>query len=365
MHRKAMKARWITGAAALAMLGAAAPEVGAQQAEGDTLQVHVVRRGDTLWDLSRQYLRNPFRWPEIFQLNRGVVSNPDLIFPAERLRIPILAVADATAAPLPREWVEGGLEQEDRTIFFVPETAPAAEHRLRLAELAPGSRVTRGDYLRAGLLVAESEIVPVGRLVELISPSVVPLQIAPQIQIFDRVYMTLSQPGEVQPGDRFQLLREGRVIRPYGRVFNTTGVVIVEEIHGNVATVMVEEMYDAVAVGDAAVTMPEFEVPEGVVPSSVTGVEGRLIGFQAPHALQSVEDIAFMNLGTTAGVAEGDEFVVIMPAEPRSWGTRPEIEVARLRVVRAAGRTAAARVIGLEQPALEPGLLVRMVAKMP
>jgi hypothetical protein len=362
MQRKAMKARWMVGAAAMAMLVAAAGE--AQQAPGDTLQVHVVRRGDTLWDLSRQYLRDPFRWPEIFQLNRAVVANPHLIFPAERLRIPILALADATRAPLAPEWVDGGLVQEDRTIFFMPESVAAAEHRLRLAQLAPAATVTRGDYLRAGLLVNDTEVVPVGRLVELISPSVVPLQIPPQIQLYDRVYMTLAQTG-IEAGDRLHLLREGRVVRPYGRIFNTTGVATVEEIHGEVAVVRIEEMYDVVSVGDAAVRMPNFDVPAGVRASSSTGMEGRIIAFQTPHALQNVEDIAFVDLGTASGVVEGDEFVAVIPAQRRSWGVRPEIEVARLRVVRAEGRTAAARVIGLEQPALESGLLVRLVAKMP
>jgi hypothetical protein len=362
MHRKAMKARWITGAAALAMLGTATAE--AQQVGGDTLQVHTVRRGDTLWDLSRRYLRDPVRWPEIFRLNRDVVSNPDLIFPAERLRIPILALPDATRAPLAQGWMDAGLVQEDRTIFFMPETAAAAEHRLRLAQLTPAATVTRGDYLRAGMIAADGEVRPLGRLVELISPSVVPLQIPPQIQLYDRVYMTVTQAG-LESGDRLLLLREGRLVRPHGRIFNTTGVATIESIQGNVATVRIEEMYDVVAVGDAAVMMPDFSVPAGVHASSSTGLEGRIIAFQTPHALQSVEDIAYVDLGTASGVVEGDEFVAILPAERRSWGMRPEIEVARLRVVRAEGRTAAARVIGLEQPALEAGLLVRLVAKMP
>jgi hypothetical protein len=363
MQRKAMKTRWIMGAAALAVFGTAEAEA-QQQAAGDTLEVHVVRRGDTLWGLSRQYLRDPFRWPEIFRLNRDVVSNPDLIFPAERLRIPILAVADATRAPLPQEWVDAGMVQEDRTIFYAPEVESAAAQRLRLAQNSPAASVTRGDHLRAGLLVPESAISPVGRLVELISPSVVPLQIDPQIQLYDRVYMTIGQPG-IEAGDRLHLLREGRVVRPYGRIFNTTGVATVEEIRGNVATVRIEEMYDVVAVGDAAVRMPEFDVRAGDRAASSTGIEGRIIAFQTPHALQNVEDIAFMDLGTASGVVEGDEFVAVIPEEQRSWGVRPEIEVARLRVVRATDRTAAARVVGLEQPALEPGLLVRLVAKMP
>jgi hypothetical protein len=46
-------------------------------------------------------------------------------------------------------------------------------------------------------------------------------------------------------------------------------------------------------------------------------------------------------------------------------GTRPEIVVGRLQVIRAGRTTSAVRVIGLNEPALEVGLPVRLVAKMP
>ncbi|MDQ3556046.1 MAG: hypothetical protein M3409_04620, partial [Gemmatimonadota bacterium] len=62
---------------------------------------------------------------------------------------------------------------------------------------------------------------------------------------------------------------------------------------------------------------------------------------------------------------EGDEFEVYMPRTERSWGSRPELPIARLQVIRADGRTASARVVSLSQPALRAGLPVRLVAKMP
>ena len=47
--------------------------------------VHVVKQGDTLWDISRQYLGNPLHYPELARLSQ--ISDPDWIFPGDVVRI--------------------------------------------------------------------------------------------------------------------------------------------------------------------------------------------------------------------------------------------------------------------------------------
>lgn len=46
---------------------------------------YVVKRGDTLWDISRMYLKQPWRWPELWGMNLKTIANPHLIYPGQIL----------------------------------------------------------------------------------------------------------------------------------------------------------------------------------------------------------------------------------------------------------------------------------------
>ena len=50
---------------------------------------YVVTSGDTLWDIAAMFLRDPWYWPEIWQINPQV-ANPHLIFPGDILSLAYL-----------------------------------------------------------------------------------------------------------------------------------------------------------------------------------------------------------------------------------------------------------------------------------
>lgn len=52
----------------------------------DAPDQYVVKTGDTLWDISKVFLRDPWYWPEIWYVNPQV-QNPHLIYPGDVLKL--------------------------------------------------------------------------------------------------------------------------------------------------------------------------------------------------------------------------------------------------------------------------------------
>lgn len=46
---------------------------------------YTIKRGDTLWDISKIFLRSPWRWPELWGMNLEQIRNPHLIYPGQVL----------------------------------------------------------------------------------------------------------------------------------------------------------------------------------------------------------------------------------------------------------------------------------------
>ena len=53
-----------------------------------TNRTYTVVSGDTLWGIATRYYGNGAQYPKIYNANRNIISNPNLIYPGQRLVIP-------------------------------------------------------------------------------------------------------------------------------------------------------------------------------------------------------------------------------------------------------------------------------------
>jgi len=84
--RTAMEAAIDTGPTAMPPAETAVEHAGGVALAPNAPETYVVKRGDTLWGIAKMYLRDPWYWPEIWQVNKQI-ENPHLIYPGDTLRL--------------------------------------------------------------------------------------------------------------------------------------------------------------------------------------------------------------------------------------------------------------------------------------
>jgi LysM repeat protein len=83
MEKAVLMAGNVLGVSEVKVDGLQAPPVQQQ------VEYYVIKKGDTLSAIAKQFLGNANDYPKIFEANREVIRDPNLIFPGQKIRIPI------------------------------------------------------------------------------------------------------------------------------------------------------------------------------------------------------------------------------------------------------------------------------------
>jgi len=384
--RKAM--RMAGGLLAVLTLALVGPESRGQQTPASPAPVgpeaaagvYVVRPGDNLWFLSRQFLHNPFLWPRIWERNKFVI-NPNRIYPGDPLLIPGLAPAPPEALALPGALAPvipapvpppGGPPEPIAAAPAVPaepSREPAPAPTLIAPPPAPILVVTRGQYFCLGF-VHEGGPLGVGNILR-------PLRDSQIIQPQDTVFLTLRRGTSVQVGEVFQVVREETVVTHprtgggLGRLVRSKGLLQVTEIQERSIRAKVIYGCEDMTAGDTLLRYQETEIPAlgAAVPTTVSA-DGMIVHTDLDRVSVGELHIVYIDLGLKAGIVPGDVFSIHretgLAADPRAWGTirlSPTLR-GELAVVRVTERTATARVLRSDLD-LRVGDRIRLAAKMP
>lgn len=368
--------------ALLSMLLAGAPALLSAQQRDSTAALkpgtvlHTVRTGDTLFEIARRYLGNPFRWPELFKANSGRIANANLIYPGQKLYVgadgrptfnPEAVAAEVeTPEAAPTRAVPLGRAVAGQT-QSVLENATINGRALR-------PTVRHGEAAAAPFLVAPGARTNSGSLVSRSDPTVVTSAMTrDQFQIFDEVDVLLptgmrgvigQQFGVYQPGPE---VRHGKARR---RLMQPSGVVELRALgSGRAARARVTTMYANMKRGDLLMPLDTSAAASTVRPQDVSNGPVYEVAYIAGGVvLPTIQNFIVIALPKGATSKVGDLFSLYADGQPLSEGRKdiaPSNVVAQVSVVRVTSESATAIVVGHDQPAIRVGMKARLVSRMP
>lgn len=367
------RSSWLMVATA-ALLSAASAHA-QEAAPGAT---HTVKRGDTLWDLSRAYLGDPFMWPEIYRINTDVVEDPHWIYPGEVLRIPGREVAQTPPPALTEE-------QPPETPAAPPSAAPAAQtatvfasspfvrrtsaNTRRATPQEPHFAVRPGEYYAAPWIDRRGGPDGAGSIIAPVDiPGIAQARDADWLVAHDRAYISLPSGTTATVGENLLVYRLGAELSGGQQVIVPVGIVRVTVVGtaAEATTVRLVHQFDVVQVGDRIMPLERVVLPlRAPTTDSDLGIEGQIVWIPSEAVLPTMQRYVVLDVTTVDGVRLGDTFTIFRPRRTAAGLTLPEEEIGLVQIVRVNERGATGLVVDQRHPAITQGASVRLAARLP
>ncbi|MES2357073.1 MAG: LysM peptidoglycan-binding domain-containing protein [Gemmatimonadota bacterium] len=328
---------------------------------------HTVKPGDTLWDIAKFYLKDPFRWPEVFHANTDIVKNPHWIYPGQVLTIDGSAVKPEVAARVDSTgFVVAQIQTRAQAPTVFAEHQSTVDERLAAATAMPPALTVRpGEYEAAPYVVSENGRLEAGRVIGPVDRPALGLSSDAGFRLFDRVYVSI--PAGVNVGDKVVVAKTGETIADVGRVIEPTAVMRIDSLAGTSQAIgTIVKQFGTVVPGQRIVLPGRtFESTSTRPLAGSYPLSAKLVWVQGSPRLPSVQTYVILAVGEAKGVRPGDQFTLLSDGQFSDGTPAPLSATARVTIVRVTPFGASGIVVHQDQPEIQTGMAARLTAKMP
>ena len=251
---------------------------------------YVVKRGDTLWGIAKVFLRDPWFWPEIWQVNPQI-HNPHLIYPGDTLRL---------------VYIEGR-----PTIMLQRGSDARVEPRVRSEPLE--GAVTTIPYETVAAFMSKPSVLEKDQIKH--APYVLATRDTHVVMADGDTVYARGFEGPVELGTHYNVVRVGEALRDpddnrvlgYNGVFTGSGHVT---RGGDPATLIMTESTRETYPGDKLFA-GGIDVPLDFVPSSPKNhTDGRIIAVSDGVTIIGQYQVVVINRGIRDGLQPGNVLAV-------------------------------------------------------
>lgn len=281
----------------------------------DAPSVYIVKKGDTLWDISGRYLSKPWRWPEIWAVNRHV-KNPHWIYPGDRLLICLINGRTVVG----RDEGDGCAGIERRM----------SDNGLPVVKLEPQIRVQSLDlaipiislssiqhWLKHSRVVSVEEIEGTPYILGNRDNRVV-AAVGQSVYVRGQGLIIGQQYGVYREGTDYVVTRKNKVVENLGRELSQVASGTITALNGDIATIELTRSFDGeVRKGDRVMLEDTTPLPNTFYPIQPDQVAsgGRVIRVLDSISSAAKNSVIVFDRGTVDGAAPGQVFAVYKQGE--------------------------------------------------